>query len=79
MAMRISRPIFERLQKRGLIPPNCANLELLIPPNAAMTLRYEVFLTEKECDALGEAFTEMANESREREEHAAKRKESQVV
>lgn len=64
MAIRISTPIVERLTEQGLIPKRCFNLELLVPASGAMTLRYEIYLTDEHCAALGQAFLDMASEQK---------------
>jgi hypothetical protein len=61
--IRISTPIVEFLEARGMIPPNCHHVELHIPPNGAMTLRYEVFVTSERMKDLGQAFLMMADET----------------
>jgi hypothetical protein len=54
--IRISTPILEILEKRGLLPSHCHRVELHIPPRDAMVLRYEVFLTNEDLRVLAEAF-----------------------
>lgn len=65
MAIRISTELVKRLTERGLIPPHCGRVELLIPPDGAMVLRYEVFVTDAHLDILGSAFIEMAADTRQ--------------
>lgn len=47
------------------MPRNCSKVEILIPPNGAMVLRYEVYVTDEHLDALGSAFIQMAADTRE--------------
>lgn len=64
MAIRISTELAKRLMAQGLIPPHCAQVELLIPASGAMVLRYEVWVTDAHLEMLGSAFTEMAADTR---------------
>ena len=65
MAIRISKTIVDRLMEAGLIPKHCARVELHVPPNSAMTLRYDVYVADEHWQALGEAFLAMAKERRD--------------
>lgn len=64
MAIRISTPVVKLLQDRGLLPNHCSKVELHIPPMGAMVIRYEVFVADEHLAALGDAFTQMAEEAR---------------
>ena len=64
MALRISTAVVKMLLARGLLPDHCKSVELHIPPASAMVLRFEVFVADEHLEALGEAFTQMAEESR---------------
>lgn len=55
-----ARSLAKRLTEQGLLPPNCGKVELLIPPDGALTLRYEVYVTDEDLAKLGTAFTDMA-------------------
>jgi hypothetical protein len=63
MAIRISTPVVNFLQTRGLIPPHCREVSLFIPPAGAMVLRYEVFVTSDSARILSEAFAMIADDS----------------
>jgi len=62
MAIRISTPIIKILEDRGLLPRNCHEVTITIPPRDAMTLRYEVFLSNEDLRVLAEAFSLGAEE-----------------
>lgn len=61
MASIISnRSVGSVLVKRGLVPNNCYNAEILIAVNGAMSIRYEVYVTGDDLLKLSDAFAEIA-------------------
>jgi hypothetical protein len=63
MAIRISTSVVNLLEARGLLPKYCARVELHIPPNQAMVLRFEVFVNDEHFRTLSEAFAALALEA----------------
>jgi hypothetical protein len=55
MAIYASRRLAKALEAAGLVPPNCLNVEILIPPNGHTTLRYTVFVDERDLSKLAAA------------------------
>lgn len=60
MSIKISNPVVKLLEARGLLPKHCRLLEIHIPPNEAMVIRYEVFISDDTAAFLAEAFAEVA-------------------
>ncbi len=63
MSIRISTPVIKLLQARGLLPDHCKSVEMMIPPNGPMVLRYEVFVADEHLRTLAEAFLAMADQA----------------
>ena len=59
--IQISTPVVKFLEAHGMIPPNCFKVELHVPPNGPMVLRYEVFITRDRMRILSQAFALMAD------------------
>lgn len=51
------------LLKRGLLPPNCRLLEVVMGVMTPVVIRYEVFLTAEDMRRFGEAYLEAAHPS----------------
>ena len=62
MAIHISTPVVRLLEARGLLPKHCRFVEIHIPPNGAMVIRYDIFLTDESAAILAEAFAQIAAE-----------------
>jgi hypothetical protein len=50
----------DALQRRGLVPPNCRLLEVVMEVMKPIVIRYEVFLTAEGARQFGEAYLEAA-------------------
>jgi len=48
------------LHAEGLVPPHCVCIELLMPPNGAIAVRYERFLMADDLDAFSRALAALA-------------------
>ena len=46
-----------------LLPKNTRNVEMLVPVDGVLCLRYEVFLTSEDCRKLGQALLMLSEES----------------
>jgi len=64
MAYVLPPHITKPLEDVGLVPPNAAHIELVIPPDGLMRLRYEILVRTEQLAALAAAFTDMAQRSR---------------
>lgn len=64
MAIRISRQVVDMLAARGLLPNHCSNVEIHIPPNGPMVVRFDVYITDEHLRAVADAFAMMADESK---------------
>lgn len=62
MAIKISNKVVNLLEARGLIPKHCRLLEISIAANAAMVIRYEIFITDESASIISEAFALIAAE-----------------
>jgi len=47
----------------GIIPPECVRFELLISPNRAVTMCFEVYATEEQLQAIGDALKRYPEEA----------------
>jgi len=62
MAIRISTGMVKQLQAVGFLPDECHRVKLIIPPNGAMVLRFDVYMTDERLQQLGGAFLDLAEE-----------------
>ena len=51
-----SRKLEKELIARGLVPPNCRIVDVVIGANAALTVRFECYLDDAQVQKFGEAF-----------------------
>ena len=50
----------DALHRRGLVPPNCRLLEVVMEVMKPIVIRYEVFLSAEDARRFGEAYLEAA-------------------
>lgn len=62
MAFRSSPYLGKSLAAHGLLPKNCSNVEIHMPANGAVMLRFERFLEPYELPEFAAAFQEAADE-----------------
>jgi hypothetical protein len=60
MAFVNNRYLGEELTARGLVPPGCRLLELIIKPDGALLIRYEKFIGPDELSVFAEALQAVA-------------------
>lgn len=60
MKAMLSREVTQALVDHGIVPPDCARVELVMPADGAFILRYEVFVTADGLTKLAAAFMAMA-------------------
>jgi hypothetical protein len=65
MSVYSGRGIGKYLVDEGLIPPNTRNVELHIPTDGAVFIRYEVFVTEDETQKLQRALARLHEDEKE--------------
>ena len=58
--MRIPDSIQKLLIEQGLVPPHCRSIELLMPADGAIVLRYEVYVTTDHFSKFAVVFEGMA-------------------
>ena len=56
------------LLELGLVPANCVNVELIIPANGLMTLRYDVYVTTEQIEQMSIVFQGLASESKAKQD-----------
>jgi hypothetical protein len=62
-ALHIPAELLKVFVDEGLVPANCRSLELSIPADGALVLRYEVFVTTDQLEQLAVIFRTMAQQS----------------
>ena len=63
--IRISKPVVDLLQARGVLPAHCSNITLTVPPNGPMVITFEIFVATEHLEILAEAFALEAARSKE--------------
>jgi hypothetical protein len=58
-----NRALTDLLVKRGLVPDNCRQADILIDPTGPLVIRYEVFVTAEHLAAVAEVLREVAAET----------------